>query len=565
MQEQLSFPIEKSQKEKIPQEIERKFLINLENLPPEIKEKLEKYPGINIKQGYISIEDEGNEARLRKEGNKFFLTVKNQSLGTREEIENEITKEQFEKIWPLTKGRQIEKTRYSFPYQHCTIYIDFYRGKLEGLNLAEIEFPSQEDAENFKTPEWLKEEVTENPSYYGRNLAAKEKFKEIPEYDLEKGVEEVVEMIQEKSSEKEGPIIVEIAGGSASGKTSAVAAKIKEKFGDEAIILSMDDYYRGKTFMEEEEKRGNILNWDQPEALNLPLLKEHLKALKEGKPIEKPVYDMKVSEPTKTETLKPSKIIIVEGLFALNDQIKEEGDVKAFVDIGTHGRILRRLLRDIERTGQQPADILKYFSEIVEPMHEKYVLSTKENADLIIKNEYSPKIEAERSGMHEIQIKFKKEVDEDFLRSIGAERLGTIKQIDTYYNPKDRNLIETDEMLRIREEGDRRILTYKGPKQESEFRKRPKFEFEIDKETEEKFLSIYGDKIKKIIKERTLYQLDGVIFSIDKVSKKEKDKEEDLGIFIEIRKPQKETNIENILSKLNLKKEEGIKKSYFEM
>lgn len=565
MQEQLSFPIEKSQKEKIPQEIERKFLINLENLPPEIKKKLEKYPGINIKQGYISIEDEGNEARLRKEGNKFFLTVKNQSLGTREEIENEITKEQFEKIWPLTKGRQIEKTRYSFPYQHCTIYIDFYRGKLEGLNLAEIEFPSQEDAENFKTPEWLKEEVTENPSYYGRNLAAKEKFKEIPEYDLEKGVEEVVEMIQEKSSEKEGPIIVEIAGGSASGKTSAVAAKIKEKFGDEAIILSMDDYYRGKTFMEEEEKRGNILNWDQPEALNLPLLKEHLKALKEGKPIEKPVYDMKVSEPTKTETLKPSKIIIVEGLFALNDQIKEEGDVKAFVDIGTHGRILRRLLRDIERTEQQPADILKYFSEIVEPMHEKYVLSTKENADLIIKNEYSPKIEAERSGMHEIQIKFKKEVDEDFLRSIGAERLGTIKQIDTYYNPKDRNLIETDEMLRIREEGDRRILTYKGPKQESEFRKRPKFEFEIDKETEEKFLSIYGDKIKKIIKERTLYQLDGVIFSIDKVSKKEKDKEEDLGIFIEIRKPQKETNIENILSKLNLKKEEGIKKSYFEM
>lgn len=566
MAEQLSFPIENVQEKKeANQEIERKFLINLENLPPEIKEKLDKYPGVKIEQGYVSVEENENEVRLRKEGNKFFQTIKSQELGAREETEIEITEDQFEKLWPTTENRRIEKTRYTIPYQGSTIYIDSYGGKLKGLNLAEIEFKSQEEAERFEPPSWLKEEVTENPSYYGRNLAQREKIKQIPEYELKEGIDKLLELVKEKSSQKEGPIIVEIAGGSASGKTSAVAAQLKERLGDEAMVLSMDDYYRGKTFMENEEKRGNILNWDQPEALNLPLLKEHLQLLKEGKPIEKPIYDMKVSEPTGTERVEPKKIIIIEGLFALNEQIKEEGDVKAFVDIGTHGRIVRRLLRDIERTGQNPGDILKYFSEIVEPMHEKYVLSTKENADLIIKNEYSPKIEAERSGMHEIQVKVKKDIDEAFLRSVGAERLGTITQIDNYYNPKDRNLIETDEMLRIREEGDKRILTYKGPKQKSEFRKRPKFEFEIDKDTQEKFLSIYGDRIKKIIKERTLYQLEGIIFSVDKVIKEENGAKEDLGTFIEIRSPGKEINIENIFSRLGLKKEEGIKKSYFEM
>jgi len=576
MEEQLSFPIkdiqfEKSKKEK-QEEIERKFLID--SLPEEIKEELKKSSPEEIRQGYIALEEDGVEVRIRQKGDNFYQTIKSGEKGQRKEIEIEITQDQFEKLWETTQGKRIEKTRYYLPYGNHTIELDFYKGDNEGLILAEVEFSSQEARESFTPPGWFGREVTEDENYYSRNLAIKSKKektkqKEIPEYNLEEGINCVVKLAREKMSEKQGPIIIEVAGGSASGKTSAVAAKLKEIFGGEAIIISMDDYYRGKTFMEQEEKKGNILNWDQPEAINLPLLKEHLQMLKEGKPIEKPIYDFKISEPKGTEHLEPRKIIILEGLFSLNDEIKDEGDIRVFVDIGTHGRILRRLLRDIERTGQRPGDILKYFSEIVEPMHEKYVLSTKENADLIIQNEYSPKVEAERSGFHEVQLKFRaEEIDSEKLRKAGAERLGSTQQIDNYYNPKDRNLVETEEILRIREEGDKIILTYKGPKSVSEFRRRPKFEFEIDKDTENKFLSIYGGKVKTIIKKRELYQLNGIIFSLDEVYKQEEGEKEELGKFIEIRSSGEKIDgkqFEEFLAKLGLRKEDGIKQSYFEM
>lgn len=220
----------------------------------------------------------------------------------------------------------------------------------------------------------------------------------MPEYPLEEGVKLVGQIIEEKLSRLDRPIIVEIAGGSASGKTSAVAAKLKERFGEDALILSMDDYYRGKTFMEKEAEKGNEMNWDQPEALNLELLKTHLDQMKSGEAIEKPTYSFKTSEVAGREKVAPRRVILVEGLFALNDAVKGEGDIKVFVDIGTHGRILRRLLRDVERTGQKPADILKYFAEIVEPMHEQHVQSTKQNSDLVIKTRHQKRIQPASRG-----------------------------------------------------------------------------------------------------------------------------------------------------------------------
>lgn len=400
-----------------------------------------------------------------------------------------------------------------------------------------------------------------------KEVPSQEKL-EIPEYGLEEGVKKLVDVIREKMAQGEENIVVEIAGGSASGKTSAVADMIKKVFGKDSLVLSADDYYRGKTFMDEESRKGNVLNWDQPEALNLDLFREHLVELKAGRPIEKPIYDMKVSEPTSTETVNPKKIIIVEGLFALDECLKDEGDVKAFVDIGTHGRIIRRLLRDVNRTGQKPADILKYFSEIVEPMHDKYIETTKKNANLIINNEYSPEVEAERSGLHEVQLKFKTDLDQNYLRTLGAEKLSSATQVDNYYNPKDRDLMKTGEILRIRDEENRKTLTYKGPKIKSKFRERPKFEFDIDADTEKSFLAIYGSMRKTIIKERTLYQLEGVVFSIDRVKKNEGEKDVDLGNFVEIRSTDKDLDEEGILSvikKLGLDIKDGIRESYFEM
>jgi len=566
---------ETSEKQSQPQEIEKKFLVK--SLP----ENLEQYPHKDIVQGYLAITEDGTEVRLRKKGKKYFQTVKSGAGKTRFESEVEITEDQFNTLWEATKGKRVEKTRYEIPHESGTIELDIYHGDLDGLLSAEMEFSSEKDSNEFVTPIWLSEEVTDDKKYKNQNLALhgvpkrkqshvekpKEKL-DIPEFKLEEGIGKLVDSIREKMTQGKDNVVVEIAGGSASGKTIVVADMVKKVFGNEALILSADDYYRGKTFMDAEAKKGNVLNWDQPEALNLDLFRQHLAQLKSGEPIEKPIYDMKVGEPTSTVEVAPKKIIIVEGLFVLDEKLKDEGDIKVFVDIGIHGRIIRRLLRDIQRTGQKPADILKYFAQVVEPMHEKYIESTKKNADLIINNEYSPQIEAERSGLHEVQLKFRGILDLDMLRKLGAEKLSSTMQIDKYYDPKDRNLVQTGEILRIREEGKKKTLTYKGPKIESQFREKPKFEFDIDADIEESFLDIYGDMQKTITKERTLYQFGGIVFSIDKVSKNEDGKDVDLGDFIEIRSTDKELDqekIKSVITQLGLNIKEGIKESYFEM
>jgi predicted adenylyl cyclase CyaB len=133
--------------------------------------------------------------------------------------------------------------------------------------------------------------------------------------------------------------------------------------------------------------------------------------------------------------------------------------------------------------------------------------------------------------LYEVQLKFKGGVDVDNIKKLGATELGSVMQVDRYYSPKDRNLIHTGEMLRIREEGDKIILTYKGPKIESNFRKRPVLEFEIDEETEKAFLDIYCDLMKTIRRERTLYKLGDIVLSIDRVWKEENGRNVKLAIL----------------------------------
>jgi hypothetical protein len=173
---------------------------------------------------------------------------------------------------------------------------------------------------------------------------------------------------------------------------------------------------------------------------------------------------MKACESLTTEKVFPKKIIIAEGLFVLDKSLESYGDLKVFVEIGAHGRIIRRLLRDITRTGQKPLDIFKYFLQVVQPMHEKYIDATKKKADLIINNEYNPNIESEKSGMSEKQVKFKTSLDINYLREIGAEILSSTIQTDTYFNPQDRDLKMTGEILRIRNEGGKKSLPIKGRK-----------------------------------------------------------------------------------------------------
>ena len=146
-------------------EIERKFLVAL---PPE---DLEAHPAKPILQGYVAIGTEGTEVRLRRKGERYFETVKSGRGLERAESEIELTREQFNDLWPAVGDRQVEKTRYLIPLGDLTVELDVYAGRLSGLVTAEVEFASVAASSAFEPPLWLGVEVTEDERYKNRNLA----------------------------------------------------------------------------------------------------------------------------------------------------------------------------------------------------------------------------------------------------------------------------------------------------------------------------------------------------------------------------------------------------------
>lgn len=147
-------------------EIERKYLIKSSSLPIGHN----KNPFSHISQGYLFIET-GMEIRVRRRAGECFLTVKQGAGFKREEKEILLTEQNFEKLWPLTEGRRIEKIRFVIPYGAYRIELDVYKGRLEGLVTAEVEFASTEEMESFDPPYWFSRDISEDESFKNRNLA----------------------------------------------------------------------------------------------------------------------------------------------------------------------------------------------------------------------------------------------------------------------------------------------------------------------------------------------------------------------------------------------------------
>jgi adenylate cyclase len=144
-------------------EVERKFLVSD---PPDLGD------GEEIVQGYLAIGADG-EVRLRRRGEALVLTAKRGSGLSREEAEIELDSERFDRLWPLTEGRRLHKRRHVLPSGDRRIEVDVYEGELESLVVAEIEFPSEEEARRFEPPEWLGEEVTGDERYLNETLATR--------------------------------------------------------------------------------------------------------------------------------------------------------------------------------------------------------------------------------------------------------------------------------------------------------------------------------------------------------------------------------------------------------
>jgi uridine kinase len=179
-------------------------------------------------------------------------------------------------------------------------------------------------------------------------------------------------------------IVVGIAGGTGSGKTTT-AKKIAEALPDGAALrIEYDSYYRDQSVIPPDDRGG--LNFDHPGALDTPLLVEHLTALRAGEPVDLPIYDFKTHSRTpECRRAAPAPVIIVEGILTFADEgLRNLFDIKIFVDTDADIRIMRRVRRDIEERGRDFNGIREQYYRTVRPMHIQFVEPSKRWADLVI-------------------------------------------------------------------------------------------------------------------------------------------------------------------------------------
>ena len=180
------------------------------------------------------------------------------------------------------------------------------------------------------------------------------------------------------------PIIIGIAGGSASGKTS-IALKIKDQFSDQksVLIIRQDDYYKDQSDKPMEERVKT--NYDHPFAFDNDLLLQQINDLIAGRPVEEPTYDfVHHTRADVTETCYPADVIVLEGLFVLEDpKLREIENIKIFVDTAADIRFIRRLIRDVKERGRTLDSVVNQYVNTVRVMHDSFIEPSKRYADLI--------------------------------------------------------------------------------------------------------------------------------------------------------------------------------------
>ncbi|HRS74895.1 MAG TPA: uridine kinase [Anaerolineaceae bacterium] len=180
------------------------------------------------------------------------------------------------------------------------------------------------------------------------------------------------------------PLVIGIAGGSGSGKTTAADIILKKVGSHRIAYLQHDSYYRELTNLPINQRRE--VNFDHPDSLESDLMREHIMALKEWKAIEVPVYDFTThSRTSETLHVEPRRVILVEGILIFAEPaLRSLFDVKIFVDTDADIRFIRRLKRDLEERGRTTEMVIKQYLTTVRPMHLDFVEPSKRYADVII-------------------------------------------------------------------------------------------------------------------------------------------------------------------------------------
>lgn len=182
-------------------------------------------------------------------------------------------------------------------------------------------------------------------------------------------------------------LIIGIAGGTGSGKTTVVHQIMSELPETEVGIISQDSYYKANDHLSMDERA--LINFDHPRAIDFELLVEHLKQLKHGETINQPVYSFVHHNRTEDYILThPRKVMIVEGILILtNPELRDLCDIKIFVHADSDERLIRRLKRDIAERGRDMQEVLSRYQSTLKPMHDQFIEPTKAFADIIIPND----------------------------------------------------------------------------------------------------------------------------------------------------------------------------------
>ena len=179
-------------------------------------------------------------------------------------------------------------------------------------------------------------------------------------------------------------VVIGVAGGSGSGKTTVVRRIVESLGNDQVTVLEHDRYYRDRSALRLEERAA--MNYDHPDALDTDLMVRHLIELREGRSVEVPVYDFaRYARLAATETAQPRRTIIAEGILIFTDPaLRALLDVKIFVDADDDIRFIRRLTRDVAERGRTMDSVVDQYQSTVKPMHLEFVEPSKRYADVIV-------------------------------------------------------------------------------------------------------------------------------------------------------------------------------------
>ncbi len=179
-------------------------------------------------------------------------------------------------------------------------------------------------------------------------------------------------------------LVIGIAGGSGSGKTTVVNA-ITEQLHENVVVIPQDSYYKDSSHLPLEERQK--VNFDHPDSIDFRLLNEQLKALKSGETIQQPVYSYLTCSRSKTETVtvRPADVIIIEGILIFTcAELREQMDIKIFVDADDDDRLMRVMARDIIERGKTVEKVIERYTKTVKPMYLQFIEPSKRYADIII-------------------------------------------------------------------------------------------------------------------------------------------------------------------------------------